>query len=284
MEIITTMPQETMDSGSRLINVISQWSETQGENINIALLDSGIDYNHIDLCDRVKGGINFTSDNRENYMDDSGHGTFCAGIIAANKNGIGMVGIAPQANLYAVKILKDDNTGSILWLKEGLTWCLSNNIHIISMSIGFKEDVPIIRNLVKAANNNNIIMVAASGNDSSRNFVEYPANYEEVIAVSALDPLNQIANFSNTGQMIDFSAPGVRIMSTYLNNQYGIMSGTSFAAPHIVGVVALIQSKALKDTGCTLVLDDLQRELIKHIVDLGPKGKDSLYGYGSIKF
>jgi major intracellular serine protease len=284
MKIIDNVTTETMCYGTQIINAVSQWTETQGEEINIALLDSGVDYNHSDLRDRIRGGINLVNDDPQDYIDRTGHGTFCAGIIAANLNGSGMVGIAPLANIYPVKILNDDNVGSALWLKQGLHWCLNNNIHIISMSIGFKQDIPQIHDLIRVAKANNIILVAAVGNDSNCTEPEYPAAYEEVFGVSAIDPQNRIASFSNTGSGVDYTAPGVDIMSTYLNNKYAIMSGTSFAAPHVVGAAALIQSKALKTTGKLLTPEEVSNQLNQNIIDLGMIGRDNFYGYGCIHF
>lgn len=284
MEIIKSIPIETMDYGVRLINAVSEWSDSKGEGINVAILDTGIDYTHVDLKDRVKGGVNFTSDDRTDYMDRCGHGTFCAGIVAASENGQGLIGVAPQCNLYAVKVLGDKGQGSLQWLAQGIEWCIENKIHIISMSLGFPESTPEVYQAIVDAYNARIIMIAAVGNDNKETEVEYPARYQEVIGVTAIDNCERLGSFCTTGSKIEVAAPGVNVTSTYLHNLYASGSGTSFAAPHITGAIALIQAGSEKHFGQKLSFNEVKVFLEIHVEDLGVKGKDNQFGYGLFHF
>lgn len=287
MKVINNLKdQEIIDYGVKSINAMSQWAETQGENINIAVLDTGIDYTHKDLIERVKGGANFTTTNILDYMDRNGHGTFCSGIISATKNGSGIIGVAPRANLYAVKVLNDEGKGNPLWIKDGILWSVNNGIQIISMSLGYDKDSPETYAAVKEAYKKGIIMVAATGNDPTQYFVDYPARYHEVIGVTAIDQYERVGGFCNrdNGCNIEIAAPGVDIISTYLSNTYAIASGTSFAGPHITGAIALLQAKAFKRYNRFLTLNEVKLLLEMNTKDLGVRGKDNQYGYGLFHF
>jgi len=287
MNIINNLNnQEIIDYGVKSINAMSQWSETQGENINIAILDTGIDYTHKDLIDRVKGGANFTSPDILNYMDRNGHGTFVAGIISATKNGSGIIGVAPKANLYAVKVLNDQGKGNPLWIEDGINWSVNNGIQIISMSLGYDRESPETYEAIKSAYHKGVIMVAATGNDPTKSLIDYPARYDEVIGVTAIDQFEQVGRFCNrdNGLDIELAAPGVDVISTYLNNTYAIASGTSFACPHITGAIALLQAKAFRRYSRFLTLHEIKLLLEMNTKDLGTRGKDNQYGFGLFHF
>lgn len=283
-QIINNIDKEIIDYGIKMLDVISQWQDTKGEGINVAVLDTGIDYNHYDLVNRVKGGFNFTTANPGDYIDRNGHGTFCAGIIGATDNEKGTIGVAPEANIYAVKVLNDQGKGDLNWLADGIEWSIANNIHIISMSLGFQSDFIRIKEAVQKAYKAGIIMVAAAGNDASRTQVDFPARYPEVIGVTAIDANQKLGSFCTTGTDIEFSAPGVDVISTYLNNQFAVMSGTSMATPHISGAIALLQAKAKKIYNRFLTFEEIRLILDMNTKDLGIKGKDIQYGYGVFKF
>lgn len=281
---IVQLNREIIDYGIKLIAPLKQWNTTCGENINVAVLDTGIDYTHEDLKANVKGGINFTSSNREDYIDRAGHGTFCAGIIGAAANGVGIIGVAPKVNLYAVKVLNDKSQGTLNWLLNGIDWCIHNNIDIINMSLGFDKDYPKLHEAVVRAYNNDIVMLAAVGNNKLEPDAEFPARYEEVIGITAIDSMKHIAKFNTLGSKVEVAAPGVNITSTYLNNQYAIGSGTSFAVPHIAGAIALIQSNTLKLNGKKMKNVEIRQFIKDKCEDLGIKGRDRIYGYGMFKF
>lgn len=281
---VVQLNKEIIDYGIKLIDPLKMWNETKGENIKIAILDTGIDYKHDDIKHAVYGGVNFTSSVKGDYMDRCGHGTFCTGIIAANANNFGIVGIAPKAQVFAVKVLNDHSQGTLNWLLQGIDWCIRNKMDIISMSLGFEKDYPKLHNVVRVADKNNIIMVAAVGNNKFEPDAEFPARYDEVIGCTAVDASKHIARFATTGSKIEVAAPGVSITSTFLRNQYAIGSGTSFSTPHVVGAIALIQSKFLKDNGRKMTNEEMKQFIRTHCEDLGDRGRDNLYGYGMFHF
>jgi subtilisin len=156
----------------------------------------------------------------------------------AGKN---VVGVAPAANLYAVKVLNKRGVGFISDLIEGLEWSAANNMQVINMSLGLATDVPAFHDAVQKIYALGITQVAAAGNSGpATGTVTYPARYPEVIAVSAIDEYDDIAYFSSRGPEIDLAAPGVRILSTFPRRSYRLLSGTSMAAPHVTGTATLV--------------------------------------------
>lgn len=256
-----------------------------GTGIKIAILDTGIDYDHEDLNDNYKGGISFVQDQQGNVVpgdyDDSynSHGTHVAGIIAAENNGIGVIGVAPNAEIYAVKVLDGAGFGLSSWMVSGIQWAVDNNMDIATMSIQSTEDSQALHDAVDNAYDSGILIVAAGGN-SNGSSVRYPAAYDSVIAVTATDADDNLASFSPVGQEIELAAPGVGINST-IKGGYGFMDGTSMAAPHVAGVAALILSSDFLDVNGDGVRDNNDvRTLLHNAIDLGDPGRDNLYGYG----
>lgn len=279
--------KDSIQYGIRMIGAQSQWRETKGQNIKIAVVDTGIDFNHPDLVNRIKGGINFTTEDVLDYMDRNGHGTHCAGVIAASMNNDGIVGVAPEADLYAVKVLSDSGNGDISWIVKAIDWCIEKNINIMSMSLGINSDNEHMRNAFLKAYQNGIIMICAAGNDSQGeniDTVDFPARYKETISVAAIDPQQNIGSFSSRGAEVEVSAAGVEVFSTYPNNKYAKLSGTSMATPHIAGAVALIQAKAVSRYNRYLTTEEVRLILQMNSKDLGVKGKDNSFGYGAFSF
>jgi subtilisin family serine protease/murein tripeptide amidase MpaA len=268
---------QTVDWGITSVNAPLAWGRNfTGTGINIAILDTGI-ANHEDL--HIVGGISIISDS---YLDDNGHGTHVAGIIGAKNNGIGTVGIAPNANFYAVKVLDQNGTGYLSDIVAGIDWSISNNIDIINLSLGSPQDSQSLKQAVDKAYDKGILVVAAAGNNGSTdgtvNTVEYPAGYESVIAVSAIDINNKRGSFSATGPSVEVTAPGVNILSTYLNNGYTSKEGTSMAAAYVTGVIALVKEANPQHSHIEL------REIIQQTsLDLGVTGRDPLYGFGLVQ-
>jgi subtilisin family serine protease len=202
-------------------------------------------------------------------------------------NNVGIVGVAPETNIYAVKILSDEGKGESKWMIDGIEWCINNNINIMSMSLGTNVDNPQIKEAVKKAYDKGIIMLCAAGNDSqgdSVNTVDYPAKYVETISVAAIDTNQNIGGFSSRGTEVEVSAAGVEVFSTYPNGRYAKLSGTSMATPHIAGAVALIQSKAMSRYGRFLTTEEVRLLLQMNSKDLGIKGRDKSFGYGAFSF
>lgn len=206
-----------------------------GLGVKVAVLDTGIDYKHPDLDDNCYGGVNVINP-RKSYKDDNGHGTHVAGIIAAEDNEIGVVGVAPDASLYGVKALDRNGSGWLSDIIAGLEWCVNNEMDIVNMSLGSNSDIQAFHDACDAASAK-VILVAAAGNDGGA--VDYPAAYNSVIAVSATNISDGLAYFSSYGSEIEIAAPGVNILSTYKRDGYETHSGTSMAAPHVAGTLAL---------------------------------------------
>lgn len=267
-------PSQTLPWGIEKVNSNDVWGIATGSGVNVAVVDTGIDITHADLKANLKGGANFVATVRS-YNDDNGHGTHVAGIIAASNNTIGVVGVAPQANLYAVKVLNKSGTGYISDIIAGIQWSVNNGMDIISMSLGSNYPSIAFESAINAASNAGVIIVAAAGNDGSS--VDYPAAYENTIAVSATDSNDNLASFSSRGEQVDVAAPGVSIYSTYKGGVYATMSGTSMATPHVSGVIALMLQR---DPGMTL--DEIRQQFDAGCVDLGADGKDPFYGYGLV--
>lgn len=283
---------QTTPWGITKIGAISvQKRDNKGAGVNIAIIDTGINYNHPDLQSNYKVGYDFVNKDAD-PMDDNGHGTHCAGIIAALDNDIGVIGVAPQANLYSLKVLDSSGSGYVSNVIAAIDWAIqtrkdsdtSNDIHIISMSLGSTTSVSALQSECSQAYTSGILLVAAAGNSGNPqgkgNNVNYPARYSDsVIAVAATDSTNKRASFSSTGPAVELSAPGVGIYSTYLVPQYYTMSGTSMACPHVAGTAALVM-KSCPYPDYTNV--DIRNRLDNTATDLGSRGRDNLYGFGLV--
>lgn len=267
------------DWGIQKIHAPISWkSNFTGKGIKIAVLDTGISP-HEDLV--IAGGISITS-YTSSFHDDNGHGTHVAGIIGAENNTIGTVGAAPDADVFAVKVLDHHGTGYLSDIIKGIDWAISNKMDIINLSLGTSNESLALRQAVDKAYNSGILVVTAAGNNGNSqgttDSVEYPARYSSTIAVSATDSANLRGSFSATGNTVEVAAPGVNILSTYLNNQYVYMSGTSMATPYVAGTLAL-----LKQMNPSLSPALLREKLKETVLDLGKPGKDIFYGYGLVQ-
>lgn len=248
-----------------------------GKGVVVAILDTGCNYQHLDLKDRIIGGYNFTKDSDGDvtiFKDLNGHGTHVAGTIAASSNNIGIVGVAPEVKLLILKVLDYRGSGTVGSLVKAIdyaiNWTGPNNeiVNILSLSLGLPYSKEILHNAIKQAVLNDIVVVVASGNegdgDLSTDEYSYPAGYEEVIAVGAIDNNNNVANFTNTNKEVDLYAPGVGIKSTYLGNDYSELSGTSMATPHITGALALLINKYKELTKSKPTESQLFKYLMQH--------------------
>ncbi|MCM3791221.1 S8 family peptidase [Domibacillus indicus] len=267
---------DTLDWGIGATNVPVSWNAGfTGRGVKIAVVDTGVAA-HSDLA--IAGGASFVS-YTTSYQDDNGHGTHVAGIIGAENNGFGTKGVAPDADVYAVKSLEKSGSGSLSSILAGIDWAITNKMDIINLSLGTQTNSAAFQALVDKAYASGILVVAAAGNDGSvsgtDDTVDYPARYDSAIAVGAVDSSLKRASFSSTGSTVEIAAPGQSIVSTYLNNGYARMSGTSMAAPYVSGELALL--KQANPTSDAVRLRAILKDTSK---DLGTAGRDPWFGYG----
>ncbi|MCR2822467.1 S8 family peptidase [Lederbergia panacisoli] len=274
-EMVNEVPK-----GVELIQAPKIWNDTKGKGVTVAVLDTGCDITHPNLQGQAIGGRNFTDDDGGNpdiFKDYNGHGTHVAGTIAAKQNDNGVIGVAPEANLLILKVLNKNGSGKYEWIINGINHAIEQKVDIISMSLGGPNDIPELYGAVKKAVTNNILVVCAAGNegddDDSTDEFSFPASYNEVISVGAVNLERRSSNFTNSNNEIDLVALGEAILSTYLNGKYATLSGTSMAAPHVSGALALIKNLANNYFGRELTEPELYAQLIKRTVPLGNSPK-----------
>lgn len=230
-------PLEQVPWGIARVEAPAAWSYSLGSGVKVGIIDTGVDLNHPDLKTNIRGGVNLLRPGSSPY-DDNGHGTHVAGIVAAAKDGRGVVGVAPQAELFVVKAFDRFGNGRLSTIIEGLQWCVDQSIKVVNMSFGMERESSALQRAVQKAYAAGLLMVAAAGNLGRANSVVCPARYPEVMAVTALSEDGKLAKFSSYGPQVDVIAPGENILSTYPRG-YKSLSGTSMATPHVTGVAAL---------------------------------------------
>jgi major intracellular serine protease len=238
--------------GVRMIHASNVWEDANyGEGVVIAVIDTGCNYNHPDLKDRIIGGHNFVQGgNPDDFMDDNSHGTHVAGTICASLNGSGVVGVAPKAKLLVIKVLDGEGSGHDNWVIDGIryatNWVGKNGerVRVISMSLGSSYSNEVMHEAIKQAVARDIVVVCAAGNEGDGNSSTpeycYPGAWKEVVCVGAVSIKDSIASFSNSNDEVDLVAPGVQIYSTSYTGGFETLSGTSMATPHVSGAVALL--------------------------------------------
>ena len=283
-DVIVSALGQTLPWGIDRIDAEIVWpSLNTADPIKVGVIDTGISNKHPDLLANVKGGVN-TINARKGWNDDNGHGSHVAGIVAALDNNIGVIGVGPAVDLYAIKVLGANGSGYLSDVIEGIQWAIANKTQVVNMSLGTGSDIQSFHDAVIAAKNAGVVVVAAAGNSGGS--VLFPAAYPEAIAVSATDRNNVIASFSSRGPEVDLTAPGVSIYSTYKGTGYATLSGTSMAAPHVAGSVALVLNTAVGaydvNANGKWDPDEVQQKLQDRATDLGSAGVDALYGWGLV--
>lgn len=284
-----TQPAQTLPWGVDKIDAELAWTKSQGDGVRVAVIDTGIDQDHQDLDGNIAGGVNFVRVfgrvRSDQWNDDNGHGTHVAGTIAAENNAVGVVGVAPKARLYGLKVLDRNGYGWVSDIIAALDWAKGNGMQVVNMSLGTTANVTALHEAVARVYSAGIVVVAAAGNSGGS--VIYPAAYDEVIAVSATDSFDLIASWSSLGPQVELCAPGVSVNSTWNDGYYKVGSGTSMATPHVSGTAALMLGKQIPeiydaDSDLTWDVSEVRHVLALTADDLGDSGRDNLYGFGLV--
>jgi len=239
-----------------------------GDGVSVAILDTGIDAQHETLEENLGegwaadgaecttdcgggpfgGGGNNIDECLAEWDDDNDHGTHVAGTAAAADNGEGVLGVAPDATLHAVKVLECDGSGSFDNIAAGIEWSADQGHEVQNMSLGSDSDSDVVDDALEYAADKGVVMIGSAGNDGEcTDCVGYPARHPEVIAVSATDEDDELASFSSTGPEVELAAPGVDTLSTIPRDDYDEFSGTSMSAPHVAGAAATLIANGTTD-------------------------------------
>ncbi|HEY9721680.1 MAG TPA: S8 family peptidase [Oscillatoriaceae cyanobacterium] len=282
-------PDLSQQWGLLKIDAQQAWNFNSGSaNVVVAVVDTGVDISHPDLAANLVPGVSVLP-NSTGPEDDHGHGTHVAGIIAAAlNNGQGGSGVAPHCKIMPVKVLNKDGKGDTGDIVSGIMYAVDNGASVINLSLGGTGGSRALKDAIDYALSKNVVVVAAMGNDGL-NSEDYPAGYDGVIAVGAVDEQDHVADFSNFGSWISVVAPGVDILSTLPHYEvtvedlegkspsYDMMDGTSMATPFVSGVAALVRSQFPGLSAAAV-----KARIEKTADDLGAPGFDPYYGHGRV--
>ncbi|ELY54740.1 S8 family peptidase, partial [Natronolimnohabitans innermongolicus] len=233
-------------------------SDSAGSGATVAILDSGIDPEHESL--EVADGEAFIECDEDvcatAWDDETGHGTHCAGTVAALDNGRGVVGAAPAVGLCALKVLAGDGSGYDSDIAAAIEWCADNEIDVINLSLGGSDEAQVLEDALRYAYDNGVLIVAAAGNDGSVGGIDYPAGYDECIAVGSTDERDAVPSWSARGEGIELVAPGEDVLSTMPDDEYVYLEGTSMSTPHVAAIGAKLMSQGLPNAEDTDDVDD----------------------------
>nr|WP_301285969.1 S8 family serine peptidase [Lysinibacillus endophyticus] len=241
-------------------NVINNDSD-----VEIAILDTGVDINHPVLKSSIEKG--FDAFGYENINDENGHGTHIAGVIVRDTS---------QTKIIPIKVLDHNGKGDLFTILQGLQYAIDQKIEIINMSLGISKDIPLLKEKIDEAIDKGSIIISSSGNEG-KSSLQYPANYPNVISVGAYDINEAIASFSQYGENLDFVAPGVDIWSTWNDGELKMHSGTSIAAAFVTKAVGLIKSSKPN-----IKNEDIVDVLINSAKPLAQETEKQKMGYGKI--
>jgi subtilisin family serine protease len=281
--------EENMASSTEF-DVRLVWAETRaGRGVKIAILDTGVDSDHPAFEESISATRSRDFTNSEvGYEDESGHGTLVAGVIAAKKKRDGVTGLAPEAELYIGKIIREQLPGGkVEDLAAGLEWAVEKGVHLINLSVGSRKNDRKVHQLIRQARSRGIFVICAAGNQGGKG-IDYPAKLDECLAVGAIDDYDQYwegdEDASAKGEELDLVADGDEVESTHLNGEYGKASGTSMAAPFVTGLVALAMAKRFAQgaSASRSNLEYIRERLLTTATDLGRPGLDEKFGVGKI--
>jgi subtilisin family serine protease len=279
---ITNDPNYREQWGIFSTNTDRAWSILNSSmEIKVAIVDTGVDYNHPDLKNRVlrELGYNFINNSRD-VMDDNWHGTHVAGIIAAEAdNNIGITGIVGKANvkIIPIKALDSNGQGSSDIIAKGIKYAADTGADIINFSVGFDVKDAYIGEAIKYAKSKGVLVIVSSGNNGRNSDYTSPAGDEGAYTISSVNIDNQVSVFSNFGSSVKLAAPGEEILSTVPGGGYEYRDGTSMAAPLVAGVAAMVKAQ-----NPMLTADEIENILSSSAVDIMENGSDIYTGYGII--
>ncbi len=232
-----------------MIGAFNAREYSSGSNVKVGVIDTGIDFDHKEFEGKKRLGYNFI-ENSKDFYDDNGHGTHVAGIIGGKNVGVS------NAILYSLKVLDSEGSGDLSDIIASIDWAVSNNLDILNLSLGSPMYSFSLEEIIDVAHNNGIYVVAAAGNNGKG--YSFPAAYENVISVTAIDKDKRHADFSNVNDMNDISAPGVNVLSSYRMG-YSKLSGTSMASPHVAGSLALLLDYSRREDYDELIKKNAER-------------------------
>ncbi len=258
------------------------WTGSTGTDVDIAVVDTGVDASHPDLSGRVCPGVSFVGAGGSpqpggGSVDPNGHGTHVAAIAAANTgDGVGIAGVAPSARIIPVSVLDSHGFGSSADVGRGITWAVDHGAEIVNVSLGGARTAAVDAS-VRYADDRGVLVVAAAGNGGLGAPAFYPAAIPEVLAVGSFDRSGAISSFSTRGDYVDVAAPGSGILSAAPGGGWVYRSGTSMAAPHVAGTAALILARS-PGLDPSMVRDRIESSA----QDAGPIGRDRSFGEGRL--
>jgi subtilisin family serine protease len=264
-------------------NIPEYWKQSRGENIKIAVIDTGVDINHEDLKDSIIDGKNFIEPGLD-PIDIAGHGTHVASTVAARDNNYGIVGVANKAKIIPIKALDNNGNGSTSTIAQAVRWAADRGSDFITMSLGSPNSPAELKSAIDYANNKGCVIFCAAGNSGPSVDIMYPARYENTIAIGAIDRNLKRTNFTCSGDSLDFLAPGHEIIGCVPGDKYAIMSGTSMSNPFAVGLAALLlaynknEKKYKLDNYKDYV--DIFKSTTKSLSDSKYAGNKKYEGYG----
>lgn len=282
-EVAANDPYRSQQWGLDDLAIESAWSHSAGAQVDIAIVDTGVAATHPDLRGRVCSGVAFLAGDGvartgKGAADPQGHGTHVAGIAAAaTSDGVGVAGVAPRARLVPVRVMDDSGRGYASDVARGIVWAVDHGAEVINLSLG-GPGTPSMESAVDYAVDHGVVVVAAAGNDGPGGQASFPGAFDGAIAVASYDRGGAVSSFSTRGTYVDVAAPGRSILSSLRTGDWGFMSGTSMATPHVAGLAALLMADDPSRTP-----SQVRQRIESTAVDAGASGRDTAYGVGRIR-